>query len=246
MFAKAHVSTAILLLLLSAPIAVAQEAAPSPPRAWTNSLGAGFALTSGNSDTSNLNVSFGTVFDPKSDHTFKASALYLRGDSEGTTRVDKMTGNARYETQHDRGFWFGELSYLRDPLKGIESLISPVAGFGLNVIKTDEHSLSIDAGTGAAFENSRELGHESSVAVKAGETFEWVISPTSRFTQRLNGLWKADDPSDAHYHFEAGIVTAIAARAELKVSHVYDYKNQPAPEFEKGDSALFAAFVYKF
>jgi hypothetical protein len=39
----------------------------------------------------------------------------------------------------------------------------------------------------------------------------------------------------------------VATRLELKVSYLYDYKNQPpSPDVEKGDSALFAALLVKF
>ncbi|HEY0592325.1 MAG TPA: DUF481 domain-containing protein [Thermoanaerobaculia bacterium] len=237
----------VVLVLSAAAVAYAQDAPPAPPPPpWSSSLGAGIALTSGNSDTSNINVSFGTTYDPKTGRTFKADALFLRGESDGETQVDKTTANGRYENATGRRFWFGELSYLRDALKEIDYLISPIAGVGYYLIKDDVRTLSIDAGAGGAFESTPTEGSDSSGAVKAGEAFDWVISPTSKFTQRVSGLWKADDFDDSFYHFDAGIATTIAARAELKVSYVYDYKNQPPPEIEKGDRALFAALLYKF
>ncbi len=237
-------SVRFLVTMLVVAVARAQDAPPPPP--WTSSLGAGLALTSGNSDTSNINLSFGTAWDPKTDRKFKADALLLRGEADGETQVDKTTANGRYERSFDRRFWFGELSYLRDALKEIDYLISPIAGAGYYLVKTDARTLSVDGGVGAAFESGSSLGSDSSGAVKAGEAFDWTISPTSKLTQRLSGLWKADDFDDSFYHFDAGIATSIATRAELKVSYVYDYKNQPPPDVEKGDSALFAALLYKF
>lgn len=234
------------VLVFAFATASGQETPAPPPPPWTSSLGAGLALTSGNSDTTNLNLSFGTAWDPKNGRTFKADALFLRGEAEGETQVDKTTAMGRYERSFERRFWFGELSYLRDALKEIDYLIAPIAGVGYHVIKTDARTLSVDAGVGGAFESGESLGSDASGAVKAGESFEWTISPTSKLTQRLTGLWKADDFEDAYYHFDAGIATSIAARAELKVSYLYDYKNLPPPDVEEGDSALFAALVYKF
>lgn len=239
-----HRATIAACLMLAAG-AFAQDA---PPKPWNSSFGAGLAITSGNTDTQNINVSFGTVFDPKTVHVFKADALYLRGEADGETQADKATASGRYErTVSDRTFWFGELSYLRDPFKEISYLISPIAGAGYHLIKTETRKLTLDAGAGAAFESNGDFGSETSGAVKAGQSFDWAISPASRFTQRLNGLWKTDDFDDALYHFDAGLATTIAARAELKLSYIYDYKNKPPnPEVEKGDSALFAAILYKF
>lgn len=229
-------------------IAVTLSAQEPPPKPWASSVGAGLAITSGNTDTQTINLSFGTVYDPKTGRLFKADALYLRAEANDELQVDKASALGRYErTISDRLFWFGELSYLRDPFKSITYLIAPLAGAGYHVINTDTRKLSLDAGVGAAVEKSDVLGSDTSAAIKAGQSFDWTISPTSKFTQRLNGLWKADDFDDALYHFDAGLATTIAARAELKLAYVYDYKNKPPlATVEKGDSALFAALLFKF
>jgi len=229
----------VLLAVLLAPVVVAQE---TPAKPWSTSAGAGLALTSGNSDTRNINLNFNTAWDPKTDRRFKADAVYLRGEADGETNVDKSAASARYERSiQQRAFWFGEVSYLRDPLKAIDYLVSPIVGGGVNLIKDAARTLAVDGGVGAVLDSG-----EISGAVKAGQSFDWTISPTSKFTQKLNGLWKTKDFNDALYHFDAGITTTIAARAELKVAYLYDYKNQPPPDVKKGDSALFAALLFKF
>jgi len=231
--------TTIVCLLLVTAVATAQE---TPVKPWSSSLGAGLAMTSGNSDTKNININFNTAWDPKTDRRFKADALYLRGESDGETNADKASASARYERNlSPRAFWFGEVSYLRDPFKDIDYLVAPIAGGGINLIKDAARTLSVDAGAGATFDSGQTSG-----AVKAGQSFDWAISPVSKFTQKLNGLWKTKDFGDALYHFDAGISTTIAARAELKVSYLYDYKNQPPPDVKKGDSALFAALLFKW
>ena len=238
-------SSTVALAILLAVSAIAQE---PPPKPWNSTLGAGLAITSGNSDTQNINLSAGTAWDPKTNQLFKAEALYLRGENDGEKQVDKASAIGRYErTASDRIFWFGELSYLRDPFKAISYLVSPIAGAGYHLIATETRKLSLDGGAGAVIESNEGLGRNTSGAIKAGESFDWAISPSSKFTQRLNGLWKTDDFDDALYHFDVGLSTTIAARAELKLSYLYDYKNKPSvASVEKGDSALFAAVVYKF
>lgn len=235
----------IALALFAIPL-FAQDALP--PKLWTSSAGAGIALTSGNTDTQNINLSFNTLWDPKTSRTFKADAVYLLGRNNGEKQLDKASANARYEQLFDqRAFWFGELAYLRDPLKEISYLVSPLAGAGIHVINTDARKLTFDAAIGAVVESNASFGSETSGAFKAGQSFDWTISTVSKFTQRLNGLFKADDFGDALYHFDAGLATTVASRLELKVSYIYDYKNQPpSPEIEKGDSALFAALLVKF
>ena len=235
----------ILLVLIALPL-FAQEA-PAPVDPWASSIGAGVAVTSGNSDTMNINLSASTLWDPKTARLFKAEALYLLGENEGEKTVDKSTALARYEQLfEERAFWFGEVQYLRDPFKDINYLVSPLAGAGYHVIRTDTRKLTLDGALGAVVEDNDFAGRKTSGAVKAGQTFEWAISPVSKVTQKLTGLWKTDDFADALYHFDAGLATTIAARLELKLSYVYDYKADPPPDIEKGDSSLFAALLVKF
>ena len=235
----------LLILLLATCGLAAQEV---PPKPWTSSAGAGLAITSGNSDTQNLNISFATTYDPKKDHIFKAVALYILGEADGEKQVDKATASARNErTLSDQFFWFGEVSYLRDPFRAINYQISPIAGAGYHFIQSETQKLSFDSGLGATVESNRDLGRRTSGAVQAGETYAWTISSTSKLEQRLNAIWKTEDFEDALYHFDAGVNTTVATRVELKVAYVYDYKNKPAVAgVKRGDSSLFAAVLFKF
>lgn len=219
----------------------------SPVKPWTSSIGAGLAITSGNTDTQNYNASLSTKYDPKTRIVFKADALVLRGSSNGETQVDRATAAARGEySLSDRTFTFGEVSYLRDPFKEIDYLVAPVAGVGYRLIRSDVRNLTIDAAAGMQVESNDTLGRSSSGALKAGEDFEWALSPTSKFTQKFTALWKTDDFADALYHFDAGLATTVMTRLELKLAYAYDHKSQPPPGIEKGDSALFAALLLKF
>lgn len=221
--------------------------AQAPVDPWSNSIGAGLAVTSGNSDSTNINVAAATAWDPKTDRLFKADALYLLGESNGEKQVDKTTANARYEQLFQtRAFWFGEMQFLRDPFRAINYLVSPLVGAGVHVVNTPQRKLTFDGAVGAVAEDNDLLGRDTSGAIKAGQSFEWTISPVSKVTQKVSGLWKADDFSDSLLHFDAGLSTTVATRLELKVSYVYDYKTEPPPDIEKGDSALFAALLVKF
>ena len=237
----------LLIAIAMVSSAYAQETKP-PVKPWTSSIGAGLAVTSGNTDTQNYNFSFSTKYDPKTRFVFKADALLLRGSSNGETQVDRATAAAREEySLSDRTFTFAEVSYLRDPFKDIDYLIAPVAGAGYRIIKSDTRNLTVDAAAGMQIESNALLGRTNSGAIKAGEDFDWALSKTSKFTQKFTGLWKTDDFGDALYHFDAGLTTSVMTRLELKVAYAYDYKTRPpSVTIEKGDSALFAALLFKF
>lgn len=235
------------VLLATRAIAEDKPAEKPPEKLWSSSIGAGVAVTSGNTDTKNYNLSFTTKYDPKTKVVFKADALYIRGASDGVTNVDKAAADARYEYNlSDRTFAFAEVNYLRDPFKDIDYFIAPLAGAGYRVIKSDTRNLTVDGAAGVEVDSSS-LGRSSSGALKAGENFDWALSPTSKFTQKLSGIWKTKDFGDALYHFDAGLSTTVATRLELKLAYTYDYKTRPAvASVKKGDSALFAALLFKF
>jgi putative salt-induced outer membrane protein YdiY len=92
----------------------------------------------------NYNLSFATKYDPKTRFVFKADALYLRGDSNGATQVDKAAADARDEfALSDRTFAFAEVSYLRDPFKDVNYFVAPLAGAGYRIIRSDTRDLTV-------------------------------------------------------------------------------------------------------
>ena len=121
--------------------------------------------------------------------------------------------------------------------------VAPLAGVGYKIIKSNVRNLSVDGAAGAEVESTTGLGRSTSGALKAGEDFDWTLSPTSKITQKVSSIWKTKDFGDALYHFDAGVTTTVAARVELKFAYVYDYKTRPAFGAKKGDSALFAALL---
>ena len=234
-------------MLLAAIRVVAADAPAAPPKNWTTSAGAGLALTSGNTDTKNYNLSYATKYDPKTKFVFKADALYLRGDANGTKQVDKASADARGEySLSDRVFGFGEVTYVRDPFKDLSYFVAPLAGAGYRIIKSDTRNLTVDGAAGAETESTRAFGRTTSGAVKGGENFDMTLSSVTKVTQKLTGIWKTNDFSDALYHFDAGVTTTVATHAEVKFAYVYDFKNKTVAPVKKGDSALFAALLFKF
>jgi putative salt-induced outer membrane protein YdiY len=133
--------------------AAAQDPCPCPPQppatpppVWTGSIGAGLALTQGNTDTTNLNVSFDVVRDPKAKVVFKAQGLYIRATQDGNDNVDRalVAGRVEYKLT-PRAYTFGQLQYVRDRFKEIDYLLAPTAGVGYLLV--DDGRLTLDVAT---------------------------------------------------------------------------------------------------
>ena len=124
------------MVVLSSPSSVFADDCPcpekkGPPPPWTGSLGVGVALTGGNTDTTNINVTFNAVYDPKTRNVVKIDSLYLRTTSVGAPTADRISSGIRDEyALSERVFAFGEVRYLRDRFKSIEYLFAPLVGAG--------------------------------------------------------------------------------------------------------------------
>jgi putative salt-induced outer membrane protein YdiY len=247
------------LLFLVATSAFAQDGTPGkplcpcpdpapPPPALQGSLAAGLSITSGNTDTSAFNLAFNLVYDPKTHSVFKADAFYLRSTTDGEATTDKAAATLRYEyALTERVYAFAQAGYQRDRFKNVVYLFTPMVGAGYYFVKQKSLELSADASVGGAFEKDSGYDATNSAAFSVSQGFLWRISPLATFTEKASGLWKTSDVSDSFYHFEMSLAASITGKSELKASYLVDVKNEPnPPTLKKTDTALIAAFVFKF
>ncbi len=239
-----------LFVLFAAAPAFAQPCPcpEPPPPALQGSLSAGLSITSGNTDTSAFNLAFNLVYDPKTHGVFKADAFYLRSTTNGDTTTDKAAAALRYEyALTDRIYGFAQVGYQRDRFKNVTYLFTPMAGGGYYFLKQPNLELGADVSIGGAFEKDSGFDSSNSGAFSVGQGFLWKISPVATFTEKASGLWKTSSVSDAFYHFEMSLAASVTKKSELKITYLVDIKAKPNPDtLEKTDTALIAAFVFKF
>ena len=259
MTSRTLVISGFLVALAGAPV-LAQDPAPAPqpalcpcppppppPPVWTGSFGAGLAITQGNKDTSNFNLSFDLKRDPKTKTVFKAEGLYILATEDGNENADRGIVAARIERLiTERAYLFAQLGYVRDRFKDIDYLIAPTAGIGYKVVATDRTTFDVDTSVGMMFEKNTGLDLESDGAVAAGEKFSHKLSPSATITQGSAALWKMDDFGDALYTFSAGLAASVTTRVQLKIEFQDVYKSRPTGDADKNDIAFITAFVYKF
>lgn len=157
--------------MASAQQAPPSPAPPPPPEPfWKGSIGAGLAITAGNSDTNSYNVSLGAAYDPKRKNSLKADGLYLRSTTADVRTVDKTALGVRDEYKlRGRSFVFAETRYFRDVLKGIRYLVAPLAGLGVKVVDRERAQLALDAAIGGVFEKDTGRPRTSNGALQAGQ-----------------------------------------------------------------------------
>jgi putative salt-induced outer membrane protein YdiY len=221
---------------------------PPPPPLYTGGVGGGFALTSGNTDTANYNLTFTLVRDPKTKNVIKTSAMYLRGTQSKVLNLDRASATFRDEySMSKRTFLFGQQEYVRDTFKDIVYLLAPTGGVGYKLVANDRTALSFSGGAGGIWESNSGQILKKSGSLGAGESFSQKVSSTAVVTQTVASLWKTNDFADSYTNFAVGLTTSIAKRLELKVELQDSYKNKPPQAgFKKNDTAFITAFVVKF
>jgi putative salt-induced outer membrane protein YdiY len=223
---------------------------PPPPRPplWTGSIGAGVSVTSGNADTSTLNVSIDVATRGDVANVFKAEALYLRGDRDGELNLNRLSIRGRDEyTRVPNTYVFGQLEYLRDTFKDIDYLVAPSIGLGYKVHDTADRALAFDLGIGAKIEKNMARRPRTSGAVTASQRWRRPLSSHAAVSQSFAALWTADRFDDALYTVKLGLTADLTRRSQVKIEVVDLYKTRPpTATVGKNDISAVTAVVYKF
>lgn len=220
---------------------------PPPFNAWTQTMSAGLALTSGNKDTSTLNAGFEATYDPRRRNLVKADGLFLRGRADGQLSADRLGVNGRDEFKLTDGlFAFGQVQYLRDQFKDIAYLVSPTAGLGYRFAETPSTRASIDAGLGTVWEKRRTLDvTQTSAALNLTEKVTHKLSQSATLTQTLSALHRVDDFADALYTLNVGLAASLTTRTQLKVEMLDTFRNRVPEGIQRNDVAVIVGMVFK-
>jgi putative salt-induced outer membrane protein YdiY len=213
----------------------------------TGNFAAGLTLTKGNSDTRTFNLALSLEYRSRPRNLIKADGFYLNSREEGVSSVARTSAHLRDEySLSDRYFAFGDLQFLKDQFKLIDSLIASTAGAGVFLVKNDKEELSADLGAGIITERDEGLDRTTSGVVRAGESYRLKISKSANFYENAFALWKTRDTADAYYHLEVALGAAINDHAELKIALLDEFKNKPpASTVKKNDVAGIVSIGYK-
>ena len=237
-----------VLAALVPTMTAAQDPPPIPPPAWTGSAGAGLAITSGNSDTSNINISFKAVRDPKTNVIFGAEGLYMRGSNSGNLNADNATLSAKLQRSlSNRGYMFVQTQYMRDSFKAIDYFFAPTLGVGYKLVDSERGMLAADISLGPSWEKNPDLDLRAKLAVAFGEKASYVLSKSATITHGFAATLVGDDWADGLYTFNVGIAAGLTGRTQLKFEIIDTYKNKPpSVDIKKNDVSTLVSVLYKF
>jgi putative salt-induced outer membrane protein len=222
-------------LILLAPLPVfAQEEVPAeapaeaPPDPWKSSLGLSYVDTSGNSETSAFGLDFKVERLPEP-WGFEITALANRASDAGDVTAERYYLGGRVKRAlSDRFDLFGGLSFEQDEFAGFDSRLLAEVGVVYKALLGPKHLLSFDAGLTYTDEDRLDPSpDEAWFGGVLGLAYEWKITDTTSFTERLLLYPNFEESSDYRLSSDTGIQTAISSLLALKFSYEYRYRNEP-------------------
>lgn len=222
---------------------------PSPAeRPWRSSIGAGYSVTSGNTDTRNLNLTLKTVRDPKRKAVFSFDGIYVRGSKNHQINADNALANSRILYAFtERTFVYGQTQFLRDTFKQIDAFVAPTVGLGYRLTDSRSGSLSVDASFGGSWERRRDGATATHPVFVIGEKLSRQISKTASMTHAFAATVAANNARTGLYTLSAGVAASLTDRTQVTVELIDTYKTRP-PEtvVKRNDLSTVFAVGYTF
>ncbi|HKJ18875.1 MAG TPA: DUF481 domain-containing protein [Xanthomonadales bacterium] len=236
---------AAALLGFGQPAMSHEEPEEEKTEGWTGTGEFGYVQTSGNTDTSTLNL--GLAFGYEKDvwrHTITATAL--RSEKDSVTDAERYTfgGQSDYKLS-DRSYVFGALRYTNDDFAPYDTTTSMSVGYGYTLIDNGIHFLLGEIGVGYRLQQVALTGEDEDEAIVRGRLdYSWAVSDTTDFTN----LFLVEAGSDnTYYENTTALGVAINSKFAVKAAFQWRYNTElPPGAIDDTDTQFTTNLVYNF
>jgi len=238
---------AVALVATLAPIAAAQDQEAADESPWTGALGLAYLATSGNSDTQTFGLDFKLDREPDP-WGLEVRALFTQSEEDSVTTAERYFAGIRGKRAlGERWELFAGVGGEQDEFAGYDLLLIGEVGAVYKVLIGPTHKLAIDAGLTWTDEDRIEPEPDVDyVGGVAGLAYEWAISDTASFTERLLWYPNFDESSDWRLTSETALQAAISSRLALKLGYEVRYRNEPIGDNDDTDTTAKASLVVSF
>lgn len=222
---------------------------------WKGGVNAGFSLTGGNSQTTNLALGFlaarQTLRDKLSAY---ANSVYATTKitvltpgippapptpvATSTTTANTEAGGARYDRDFDaKLFGFGSADFFADALQSLNLRSVFSGGVGEHAIKNENTTLDFLAGLNYTHESYVTLSRNL-IALTLGEELMHKLGKSTLVNEKLYFFPDLNSPGDFRGTFDLATVTKIAKRFGWQNSFSDVYVTNPPPGKRQNDLIL--------
>jgi putative salt-induced outer membrane protein YdiY len=213
---------------------------------WESSLGVGFTLTRGNSDslltTANIQTHRKT---PENEIGLGADGAY--GENNSVQNVNSAHGFTQYNHLFsERLFGYLRADALHDEIADLQYRITLSPGAGYYFLKQTNTSVAGEFGPAMVFER---LGNEDNnyISLRAAERSEHKFTGSNaRVWQSFEILPQINDFNNFVMNAEVGLEAAVFKKISLQVCLQDNFINEPAPGRQQNDLKIVSGLKYKF
>ncbi len=217
------------------------------------SINIGFANTTGNSDTLNLNgkYSLSSTIDSYNSKPLKMlfdTSVFMTKNN-GVTDNEEYLANLDLE-QYLTDSWLIYLSidWLKNKFTNYDNKIALGGGFGKEIFANDKHSLKLKVGFAyntEEFSNAQATNEFSSLNEYL--EYENKISDTSKFYIKLGAMQSIDDFSNDYELLTViGLTVIVSEKLSLTIEEEIRYDGLPPVGFDNTDTKTIVRLGYNF
>lgn len=217
---------------------------------WSGGLDAGLALTSGNSDTTNIALGLAATRETSNDKTsIYAASIYNRDSTSGESRTvaNTIRGGVRYDRNINRKFFgYGFTDLEHNGLQDLTLRFVLGGGIGYHAIRNDRTELDLLGGLAWNREFFKgNFNDRSTAEVQVGQTLSHHFSPRVSLKEQLYFFPNLTEGGEYRINFDASLITDISRRIGWQLTLSDRYLSNPPFGFEKNDLLLTTGLKIK-
>jgi putative salt-induced outer membrane protein YdiY len=243
---------ASVLLLRSEEEQKAFERVQSPGllELWRGAANLGLALTSGNSDTTN--IAFGLALERatlRDKTSLYAAALYARDstEEESRTTANALRGGMRYDRDISRKwFGYGFTDLESNKLQDLNLRLVFGGGLGYHAIRSERAELDILGGVDwnkEYFEG--DLNDRSSAELQLGQTLSWRLGSRAALKEQFFVFPNLSEGGKYRLNFDTTLATDITRWIGWQLTLSDRYLSNPPEGLKKNDLLLTTGLSFK-
>ncbi len=211
---------------------------------WKGEVGAGYAATTGNTDTSKFNAKAeATLEKEKWRHHINATALSSSSNDVKDAEKYYIAGKSDYKYK-EHSYVFGRADYDKVKFSGFDYQYTIAVGIGHRYLN-DYPTMTLDVGAGVGLKGFR-IERESEDTESMGRLatkYVWEFREKSNFNQELSAEFA--DSFDV-YKSITGLTVQMMGNFALGLSYVVKRTSDVQPGIEKTDTETAINLLYTF
>ncbi|GGX97310.1 hypothetical protein GCM10007160_26000 [Litchfieldella qijiaojingensis] len=237
------------VLLSSGPLALASPfySPPAPEEdapTFSGDAELGFTRLSGNTNSQTL-IAKGRLTWLTGDwtHTLRGETRNVTRDGETSAEQYLVAGRERYDLSGPH-YLFGFARWEQDRFSGFDYQFTTIGGYGRQILDSDTHDLSVEAGPGYRIDAIRDDETEELGVAYGAFAYSWEFSSTASFDQEAS-IEATDD--NVTTRSLSSLTAKLNSRLALRLSHEIKHNSQPPETADAStDLTTSASLLYSW